>query len=89
MATINEILDFNFYPAVMKQAAINVIPIHLTREFEKRINKLEKITEVVGKSDFNFKEINLIPFVFNKFKTEFRKKNDHAIFEKRELKVVV
>ena len=60
MATINEILDFNFYPANLKQAAVNLFPVHLTRQFEKRIGKLDKITQEVGESDFNFKETNLL-----------------------------
>ena len=88
MATINEILDFNFYPANLKQAAVNLFPVHLTRQFEKRIGKLDKITQEVGESDFNFKETNLIPIVFNKFKNAYHNRIFNTPFDKRELKVL-
>jgi len=88
LATVNEILDFNFYPAAMTQAAVNAIPIHLTRKFEKSVYALEEITKDAGNIVFKFEETNLIPFVFNKFKNEFRKKNYATAFEKRELKVL-
>ena len=86
MATIQDILQFHFSPATLKQSALKIIPITLSTLNEHRIDKLQKITEEVGTTSFSFSGNNLIPQVFRKFKNSIN--NTTTIFERRELRTL-
>ncbi len=85
MQTINEILNFNFSPVLMKQAAVDAFPARMIQLCEIRIDKLEKISQDIGESSFKFTGENSIPQVFRKFKSGNFYSNP---FEGRELRTL-
>ena len=68
METANGILNFDFSPAALQQAAKSAFPANTIHLYELRIDKLKKITEEVGETSFKFTGETLIPQVFKKFK---------------------
>jgi EH_Signature domain len=86
MLTTQDILQFHFSPATLKQSALKIIPITLSTLNDHRIDKLQKITEEVGATSFSFSGNNLIPQVFRKFKNSINNTTD--IFERRELRTL-
>ena len=54
MATTQDILQFHFSPTTFQQSAQKIIPITLTSLNDRRIDKLQKITEEVGQIHFHF-----------------------------------
>ena len=86
MATTQDILQFHFSPTTFQQSAQKIIPITLTSLNDRRIDKLQKITEEVGANSFSFSGNNLIPQVFRKFKKSIH--NNDTDFERRELRTL-
>lgn len=68
MPTIQDILKFHFAPTTFQQSVQKIIPVTLSSLIGHRIDKLQKITEDIGASDFSALPINSIPQVFRKFK---------------------
>ncbi len=85
MQTINEILNFNFSPVLMKQAAVDAFVARTTRLLEIRIDKLKKLSQDIGESSFKFTCKNSIPQVFMKFKSDSFHLNP---FDKKELRTI-
>lgn len=89
MKNAHEILNFNFSPAVLQQSGKNIVPITMVHLNEFRINKLLKIIEEVGETDFKFKGNALIPLVFKKFKSNYRNRQQYLeVFDNRELRTL-
>lgn len=86
MQSVNDILEFHFFPSAFQQTAQKIIPITLTQLNDIRIDKLKKITEQVGAASFNFNGNNLIPQVFKKFKSSIQSNNTG--FDRRELRTL-
>lgn len=84
--TIQDVLQFRFSPANLKQSAQNIIPITLSSLNDHRIDTLQQITDEVGLSSFTFSGENLIPQVFRKFKSSINSTN--ISFGKRELRTL-
>ena len=91
MTTVNEILNFHFSPAQLKQAAQNYFSStsKLTRELNSGTEKLIQLTEKIGERQYKFSGENLIPGVFRKFKAATQIGNNSTIiFERRELRTL-
>ena len=89
MATVIEILNFNFSAATMQHSAGNSFPSKLTRLIDSRIVKLNSITEEVGQRAYKNSGETFIPHVFKKFKSIMREGGllmDN--FERRELRTL-
>lgn len=86
MATIQDILQFHFSPATLKQSAQKVIPVTLDTLNDHRIDKLQKITEETGANSFTFTGSHLIPQVFKKFKKYVE--GATVSFDRRELRTL-
>jgi EH_Signature domain len=89
MATVIEILNFNFSVATMQHSAANSFPSKLTRLIDSRIVKLNSITEDVGQRAYKNSGETFIPQVFKKFKSIMREGGllmDN--FERRELRTL-
>lgn len=86
MPSVYDILLFHFTPSTLQRTAQNIIPTTLTQLNEIRIDKLNKITEKIGATSFNFTGNNLIPQVFRKFK--FSIQNNNVVFDRRELRTL-
>lgn len=86
MDIAQELLKFEFSPALLKQSGQRVIPLTLSALNDRRIDQLHRIAEKVGERSFIFTGNNLIPIVFRKFKS-FIKTND-GIFDRSELRTL-
>lgn len=89
MSEINEILNFNFSPTALQQSAKNSIYANITRLYDDRINKLLKIKDLVGESEYKEPPHSTIQQVFKKFKIIINKGGlIIENFDKRELKTL-
>jgi hypothetical protein len=92
MQTATEILNFNFSPAALQQAAKAAFPSTVIQLYELRIDKLKRITEKVGETSFKFEGESMYPKVFKKFKIAINDSQQQIIsvnnLDKRELKTL-
>lgn len=86
MTNTQDILQFHFASNTLKNSAQKIIPITLSTLIELRINKLHRISEVVGANSFSFSGNNLIPQVFRKFKSSIG--SESVTFDRRELRTL-
>lgn len=86
MSTSQDLLQFHFPQASLKQSAQKIISTTLSSIIDLRIDKLNKIAVEVGASSFTFSKSNQIPYVFKKFKNMFN--IDNGFFERRELRTL-
>jgi hypothetical protein len=86
MPGINEILEFNISKSTLKLAGEKIVPTALISLRDLRIEKLKRLTQDIGASSYKFDGNDLIPQVFNKFKSAFL--NNDTNFIKRELRTL-
>lgn len=86
MTTIHDLLSFHISPFALSNAAQKIIPITLSNQNDLKIDRLNKLTEKLGASTFNFEGDNLISHVFKKFKTIDANSGDS--FNKKELRTL-
>lgn len=89
METVIKQINFNFSPTSFVQAAKSVFPSKVVNIFDLNIDKLNKIADEVGESQFKFNGDNSIPHVYKKFKS-FVKSGEFRFdyFERRELRAL-
>ncbi len=86
MATINDILQFQFSPNTLRRSAQNIIPATLVTLNNYQIDKLLIIINEIGEGDFINTGENLIPQVYRKFKYFLGEKKFD--FDRRELRTL-
>jgi len=86
MPVIQDILQFHFSPTAFQKSAEKIIPLTLISLIDHRIDKLQKITDLLGENPDPKPSDILISQVFKKFKKSIIDKN--TSFELRELKTL-
>ncbi|GHA76721.1 EH signature domain-containing protein [Pontibacter akesuensis] len=89
MPTAKELLSFNFNPSALCGEAGSIIPVHINKIVEVRVDKLKSITERLGESIFPKINTSTIKEVSKKFKRLHNNRSQlTSNFNRRELRTL-